>query len=270
MILQSCARDGLTGIPERKEQPENFPGAALQLSPPTDIDSAQVLFFRPRGDSDTLVSREIIGKVGQGAMHDFTFNLPAGRYEIWVFGNVPSARVMAKAPYSSDDIWLDYNHGVQPGMICYGRTLLDAGIDTAKVLGLVLLSSAIQLTVRNVPEGIKRITAQLLNTSAGLTLNSGYLTNDTEPPVTVSWEDVRADSTYTQLIYCLPPAGSDENTIVKVECYKSTGEIAYSGTSVPFQARPGYNWKLSCAFADTKSVVQGSQEHKLFFQWERE
>lgn len=238
------------------------------LKPSAYVDSAQVLFFKVLGTSDTLIGREVIYDIEYMKPHTFHFKMPAGEYAFWVFGNVPTDYIAMKAPYSSEDVYLDYSQGRKPGAVCYGKNYLNFGVDTLGAAGMLLLVSSIKLTIQKVPEGISRIIVQILNTASGFTLNSGYIKSSTTPPLADTLKDIQRDSSYVSSFYCFPGAGTDENSTLAVDCYNVQNEVVFSGHSAPFQARYGYNMVISCSFASSRTMT-GKKQGQIYFRIEQ-
>lgn len=216
-------------------------------------DSAQVLFFRSSAIGDTLVLREVIYGIRQYQPESFTFQLPAGKYKVYLFGNVPTDRIVARPPYTADSIWLDYSHGEEVGAVYYGLNYLDAGADTLNVAGMMLLSSSVELSIESVPSGVDHIKIWITNTQSGIRLNGGYLPDPADPPVTRMLNSVEAGTDYRVRLYCFPPPSGKKN-ILYVDCYGATDSLLYAGQSAPFEARPGENRVIACHFQEQPAV----------------
>lgn len=237
----------------------------LRISPEEYVDSAQVFFFRELGSADTLIYREVIYDLEYLKPHLFHFELPAGKYTMIVFGNVPTEYLVEQPPYTQADIWFDYNHGRQPGVVYYGRTVVNAGTDTVNVSGMVLISSAVKLTIQKVPRGISRIIVRLLNTAAGLTLNAGYIEQPANPPLTDTLVGILSDSTYQAAFYCFPGVGTDIKSRLEVICYDTVGKVAYTGQSALFEVRPGNKFYISCSFG---APSLRTKDNSIYFRME--
>lgn len=137
------------------------------------IDSAQVFFFRNLAHIDTLIMRETIYDIGTSPKR-FEFDLPAGYYLIAFWGNIGTDRIVERPPYSRDSIWFSYQGGIEPPEIYHGLNYFNIGTDTSGLLGMGLLVSRIELTLKNIPAGISRIEAPVSNTSSGIGFY-GYL-----------------------------------------------------------------------------------------------
>lgn len=254
-FIACCLFFGCTGS-ETVEWPDKVagdgtPDLLVRLVPQEHVDSAQVFFFRRSENSDTLISRQIVFDVSYLEPHSFRFVLPAGQYTMIVFGNVPTEYIMANPPYSSSDVYIDYNGGRRPSEIYYGTARFNVGIDTASVTGMTALSSFVALTIRDVPVGVSRMIVRLLNTAAGLTMTHGYLKESVNPPLADTLFAIQADSSYIASFYCFPGVGTDGKSTLEVMCYDDADQLVYSGNSEPFQARPGYDFSISCSFATT-------------------
>lgn len=242
-------------------------GVFVEIPPTEHVDSAQVFFFRMTGDTDTLISREIVYDIAFFKPHLFHFDLPAGKYLMVVYGNIPTEYIVYKSPYSSKDIYFDYNAGRRPSEIFYGRAQLNVGVDTVNFSPMVALSGYVHLTVQKVPEGVDRMIVRLLNTAAGITITNGYIQEAMNPPLADTISDVQMDSSYVASFYCFPGIGTDANSTLEVECYDSVGKLIYSGKSAPFYAVNGYSHMINCSFADAtgRSRRAAILQSKLYF-----
>lgn len=254
-VLLSCSGQEGTVVPERKDVAA-LREVVLQLQPSEKVDSAQVFFFRASGEGDTLVKREVIYHMEYMLPRDFRFELPAGKYEVYIYGNVPTDRIVMRPPYTRQEVYLDYSGGHEPSAVSYGMNLLNVGIDTMKVAGMIFLSSFVKLTIRDVPAEVRQMVVTLENTSSGILLTGGYLPEPMTPPLSHVLQDVQEDSTYTTAFYCFPGAGKNDRSTLSVTCLDEAGNTIWSGTSEPFEPRPGYYWTITCSFGGrtTKSA----------------
>lgn len=265
-LFIGCSRNETNGLPDG-ENVDGISELLVRIAPQEHVDSAQLFFFRKAGDSDTLVSRQIVYDIAYFEPHSFRIELPAGKYTMVVFGNVPTDYIVANPPYSRTDIYIDYNGGRRPSEIYYGNGSIDVGKDTASLGGMVALSSFVNLTIRDVPEGISRMIVRLLNTAAGLTITYGYLKNAADPPLADTLNDIRADSSYVVDFYCFPGGGTDGRSTLEVKCYDDADRLVYSGKSEPFLARPGYDLSVGCSFSTTavRNKNAGSSQEISYF-----
>lgn len=220
----------------------------VRVAPQEYIDSAQVFFFRPAGGGDTLIAREVVYGIEAFVPRAFTFDLPAGKYDVWIFGNVPTGCVVASPPYSSEDIYFDYGGCGEPGVVAYSSRAIAVGADTATTVGMLLLSGYVELTIRDVPAGVDRMVVTLGNTSSGLTLKAGYLPRAMDPPLTDTLYDVRAGGTYQSDFYCFPSGEPGGVSMLGVKCFGAEGQLLYSGQAPALGIRPGYDYRISCTF----------------------
>lgn len=270
VLAGGCSGENfLPEVPD-EEYGERAERLVVRVAPQEYIDSAQVFFFRPKGSGDTLIAREMIYGIDALAPRSFAFDLPAGMYNVWVFGNVPTDCVRATPPYSSDDIYFDYSDRGEAGVVGYGRRAITVGVDTATVMGMLLLSGYVELTIRQVPAGVDRIIVTLGNTSAGLTLKAGYLPQPMDPPLTDTLYDVRAGGTYESDFYCFPPSGQGGVSTLDVKCLGADGRVLYSGRASAWQLRPGYDYKISCSFGSRGRVAQVPDDGGVIFFGEGE
>lgn len=223
-------------------------GVPVQLTAGLHIDSAQVLFFKNTLSTDSLILREIIYDIGTQPSR-FDFNLPAGNYIMAIFGNVPTNRLVQRPPYSRDSIWFSFQGGEQPPVVYYGLIGLNAGVDTLRASGMILLVSQVELTIRNIPEGIDRIEVRLQNTSSGISLN-GYLSENMNPPLSETLSDIRKDSVYVVSMNCFP-SGNNQKSQIDVFGYSASGTLVYSGQSVPFTVKASKRMIITCSFEHT-------------------
>lgn len=270
MLAGGCSGENFLPEAPDEEYGERAERLVVRVAPQEYIDSAQVFFFRPLGDGDTLIAREMIYGIDALAPRSFAFDLPAGKYHVWIFGNVPTDCVRAAAPYSSDDISFDYSEHGEPGVVAYGSRAITAGADTAVVGGMLLLSGYVELTIRQVPARVDRIIVTLGNTSAGLTLKAGYLPQTMDPPLTDTLYDVRAGGTYESDFYCFPPSEQGGVTTLDVKCLGADGKVLYSGRASAWQLRPGYDYKISCSFGSRGRVDTALHDGGVIFFGEGE
>lgn len=258
ILLAGCSRDGL-GDGEETDSGET--GEVLvRLSEGHLADSAQVFFFRSAGNQDTLILREIIYEIEQFSPRTFLFRLPAGKYRVCIFGNVPSDRVVVPSPPVLDRIFLDYDGGREASAIYFGQRYLNVGVDTVVLAGMLLLSASVELTIDNIPPGVEGVIVRLTNTAAGVSMNGSYLSRITDPPLTKTLSGVAQGNSYVVQFYCFPAPLAGKNTL-EVECYGATGSVVYSGNSAPFEARPGENRTMTCRFATASDMTRSGTKH---------
>ena len=235
----------------------------LQLQPSEKVDSAQVFFFRTSGEKDTLIWHEVIYNMEYMVPHTFRFELPAGKYNMSIYGNVPTDRIVARPPYTQQDIYFDYSGGYEPGAVTHGMRILNIGVDSVSVSGMVFLSSFVELTIHKVPAEVRQIVVKLLNTSSGMLMAGGYLQEPTTPPLSHVLEQLQGDSTYITAFYCFPRTGKNERSTLEVNCLDAAGQTIWSGSSEPFEPRPGYYWNIACSFggAGTKTTELPGELH---------
>lgn len=256
ILLPGCEKE----MQVEREMPEKEGRAseemAVVLKPSAYVDSAQVFFFRGLGDSDTLIRREVVYDIEYLVPHTFHFQMPAGKYTMWVLGNVPTDCIVMKAPYSSNDIIFDYSKGRKPGAVCYGKNYLNFGVDTLGTAGMLLLASSIELNIQKVPDGISGIIVQILNTASGIVLGPQYIETPMDPPLADTLRNIQRDSSYVSSFYCFPGVGADRKSTLVVDCYDEQNEVVFSGRSAPFLVRYGYKMLLNCSFALTRTAIK--------------
>lgn len=252
----------LSGCTDGEMMPEDPGKAEYNLVLPDDlyIDSAQVFFFRNLGHADTLILRETIYDIGTTPKR-FEFDLPAGYYNVAFFGNIATDRIVEKPPYSRDSIWFSYQGGIEPPDIFRGVGYLNAGADTTGLSGFVLFVSRVELTLKNIPAGIKRIEAPVLNTSSGIGFK-GYLKEEMNPPLTMYLDSIRADSSYTLTMNCFPSGQTPFKSIISVNCYNAADELVFSGNSQPFLMKYGVRMIIACSFDETARTSKNRRIHK--------
>lgn len=260
-----CSGAGLTGTEPADEAVKPIEDLLVRIAPEGYIDSAQVFFFKILENTDTLIRREVIYDIKSEKTNLFHFELPASRYKVYIFGNIGNDVIVARAPYSEEDIYFDYSNGRQPPHVYYGSFAINAGKDTTALAGLTILTSSVQLTIRDVPEEVSGIVVRLLNTAAGLTLRNGYIMKPTDPPLSDTLSGVKSDSTYVSQFSCFPGVGTNAKSILDVTCYDANGKIIYSGQSQPFEARPGYHWEVACSFAVPALYTKMDEKRKQMY-----
>lgn len=241
--------------PEKSEDNREF---RFALAAQETIDSAQILFFQKRALADTLLARETVYHITQEP-HQVSFQMPAGQYEIIILGNVSPQAIVARPPYSSDSVWVAYPHS-QPPVVGLGRSYVNVGTDTLRYLGMMLLTSKVELTIQEVPAAVKRIEVELENTGVGMYLKSGYIPQAVTPPLKIVLEDLRAASSYPVLFSCFPGVVGDRKSRLNVTAYDIKGTVIYAGHSAPFEAHNGRKWNISCSFR--AAMVSGGRKDK--------
>lgn len=234
---------------------------AVSLSSDEYIDSAQVLFFRKLSTTDSLVYREVIYGIGR-KLSPFKFAMPAGTYILDIYGNISPASIIVFPPYSRKEVRIDYSKIGEPPVVFRGYSLVNVGVDTLKYSSMMLLSSQVQLTIRDVPAGVDRLNVVLHNTSVGFDVLSGFIDKQMDPPLSRSIENVKQDSSYTVLFSCFPTVEKDSLSRLSVQGIGSTGKVLYSGISSPFPAQYGMRSVISCRF--TKGPAVRSAEKEIY------
>ena len=262
----------VTGCTEREMMPETQGKAGYDIILPDNLyaDSVQVFFFRNLSDTDTLILQKVIYGVGITPKR-FEFNLPAGYYDVFLWGNVATDKMVMRPPYSKDSIWFSYQGGIEPPDVFYGRSTWNIGTDTSRLSGMILLISRVELTLKNIPAGIGRIEARVSPSSSGIGAN-GYLKENMNPPLAMRLENPTPDSTYTLTMNCFPAAPDSRITTVSVYCYNATDELIYSGSSQPFQLGMGVRMILACSFdkssllSERRGTERGEREN-MTLEW---
>lgn len=214
------------------------------------IDSALFFFFRTVDGRDSLFYRQYVYDVTYAKPKDFYFHIPAGLYRVYVWGNLPVDHYTARPPYAPEDIFIDYSRGEEPPGLYLGASTLDVGVDTLNFSGLMIMTSSVSLDIGKIPEGVKQIRASLSNNVAGVYVNGEYSKKRTDPPLAKTLSNLSADSSYRMHFFCFPGVWdtSIEKSVLSVVCYDESGQIVYSGSSAPFEARPGMNYNIGCSF----------------------
>lgn len=247
-LFAGCADHEVLGLENAGGEEAGSSNLMVRIAAPQEhIDSAHVFFFRSLGNTDTLILQKMIYDITYLQPHTFQFELPAGKYSMWVFGNVPTRYLVAEPPYSSDHVYFDYQGGHEPSAVVFGRNVTTAGTDTANLSSMLFLTSFVGLTIREVPDGVDHIIVRLLNTASGITLN-GYIKEAMNPPLADTVYSVQKDSTYFSDFYCFPGVGTDSRSTLEVDCLSADNQVLYSGTSTPFEARASYEYKIACSF----------------------
>lgn len=227
-------------------------GIRLTITGDGHIDSAQVFFFKKSTTTDTLIHTEIVhGISAQG--NSFDFSIPAGYYNMVVWGNVETEAIRVSLPYSSSDIQIRYANGKPPPVIYYTGGFVTVGIDKSRLLGMVLVTSLVQLTIKNVPDDVNRITVDLFNTGVGVYMGNHYMEEMTTPHLASVIYDTHADSSYTVSFSCFPTVKKFGLSSLEVKCYHADGNLKYTGKSEPFTASSRKKMLISCSFQNSRS-----------------
>lgn len=237
------------------------------------IDSAQVFFFKKFPAKDSLVIRTTVYDISSNPKA-FSFSLPLGYYTMVIIGNVASDRVFARPPYSRDSVWIDYQGQEEVPALYFGEKAFNVGVDSTGVSGMLLLTAAVELTVKNVPAVVDQIDIDLSNTIARINLN--YREWELmQPPVSTSIYETQAGSTYTVSLSSFPSIG-DELSYLELRCYDKEGILVYTGKSSSFPAQHGRRRVVSCSFSSaavqtTRSIGSGTDpDVQLIWEYDEE
>lgn len=236
------------------------------------IDSAQVFFFRKSALSDSLVLQQTVYEI-TGTPRPFRFDLPLGYYTILIFGNVAPDRIVYRAPYGRDSVWISYQGQEKIPAIYYGTKLLNVGVDTVGLSGMLLVTTAVEVTVRKVPSEVDKIEVSLLHTAAGIDFSIRLLKEPMQPPVSAVIQGVQTDSSYTVELSGFPTVDTEESSVVQIRCYNKAGEMIYSGNSEKFPAQQGRRRVVACSFANssgTRSMVSQSGIYPFIWEYDEE
>lgn len=255
---------------ERKGMPETSPLPAqqrvtLSVEGYGYADSAEVFFFREWAGRDSLFEQRTVYKIGN-TPQPCDFCLPPGDYMMKIVGNVPTELIVARPPFSSDSIFVDYEGINNIPAVYYGSRRFNVGVDSAGGSALLLFTCAVELTLREIPVGVERIQVEVLHTAAGITL-SGNVLPERNPPVSVVLGDVRADSTYIVELSTFPNPKGITGSIIRVQCYGEGGREIYSGSSVSFPSQMGRRRVVACSFRRPLLVRNGGRGNNQIY-WE--
>lgn len=225
------------------------------------IDSALFFFFRTVDGRDTLFYRQYVYDITYAQPKDFYFRIPAGLYRVYVWGNLPADRYTVRPPYAPEDIFIDYSRGEEPPGLYLGSSTLDVGVDTLDFSGLIIMTSSVSLDIGKIPEGVENIRASLSNNAAGVYVNGTYSKERTDPPLAKTLSNLSVDSSYRIHFFCFPGVwnASIEKSVLSVVCYDEAGRVLYSGSSAPFEARPGMNYNIGCSFGKPAPASCGTR-----------
>lgn len=118
---------------------------------------------------------------------------------------------------------------------------------------MVLVTSLVQLTIKNVPADVNRISVDLFNTGAGVYMGVHYLEEMTIPHLASVIYDTHADSSYTVSFSCFPTVKKFGLSSLEVKCYNTDGTLKYTGNSAPFTAFSRKKMLISCSFQNSRS-----------------
>lgn len=268
MIIAVCVQV-LWGC-ERKGMPDTGPlpaqqRVALSVEGYGYADSAEVFFFREWAGRDSLFEQKTVYKIGN-TPQPFDFRLPPGDYMMKIVGNIPTERIVARPPFSSDSIFVDYEGVNNIPAVYYGSRRFNVGVDSVGGAGLLLFTCAVELTLRKVPVGVERIQIEVLHTAAGITL-SGNMLPERNSPVSVVIGGAKADSTYIVELSTFSNPKGITGSIIRVQCYDEGGREIYSGSSVSFPSQMGRRRVVACSFRSPLPARCGRGENNQIY-WE--
>lgn len=270
LVLGGC--EGEKTIPSSQK----FAEQAVVFSIPgyDQIDSAQVFFFKKFPAKDSLVIRKTVYDIS-GTPKAFSFSLPLGYYTMVIIGNVASDRIVARPPYSRDSIWIDYQGQENIPALYFGENAMNVGVNSIGLSGMLLLTAAVELTVKNVPDNVDQIDIDLANTAAICDFNFRLGPEPMQPPVGANIYETQAGNTYTVSISSFPSVGN-ELSYLELRCYDKDGILVYNGKSASFPSQHGRRRVVTCSFPSatslsTKSVSSGiCPEDRLIWEYDEE
>lgn len=251
LILSGCTES----IRESYRPEEEATVISLPVSSVPSMEKSLVFFFRKLEKGDTLVCcREI-----EGPREDFSiysFQLPAGYYQMIFIGNGEMEHIRFEGTPSVENGIIDYSDGTQPPDLYFTRNYVQAGETNRIGAGILILSSRIALTVRDIPSGIARVKINLQNTIAGVSMTLVNLPEATHPAISTEISVVPHSSPVIHLksLASYPEGG---RSFLEVFCYDAQGKIAYQGQSEPFRLGGSEDIQISCRF-DAAPLSTGS------------
>lgn len=221
----------------------------LSASNELHIDKSLVFFFRKFQEGDTLVYQtEIEGPTEE--KNKFSFELPAGYYQMVLIGNGEADHIVIPSDRSSAGTYINYPDGIEPPELYYGSGLINVGDKKQGGAAILPLTAQITLTIEDIPVGVDRLEVDLKNTDTRIYFN---LTRDylaTTPCITKRIDDVKA-GTYPRIHFnCLPTAPENAKSVLEVRCYDEDDKLVYRGQSTSFFMGGMENITLSCSFED--------------------
>lgn len=241
--ISACTDEGQeTVAPEKTVLPTR-----LFLGSDVTIKQSQVLFFYNGEGQDTLVHRmEIDGPHGE--YQERVFQAPAGNYAVITIGNGEAGHIRVGETRTVDSTLVEYADGTQPPDLYFARNYLQAGEAKRITMGMIILTTRIALTVRNVPEGVNRIRVELRNTAAGVYLNLVVQPKATVPCIAAELTGVVPGSSPVVHLKSFPSYPRADSTYLNVVCYGKQEEILYQGKSAFFQIFGSEDIKMFCTF----------------------
>lgn len=244
---------GLIACTDRTDIPCEAEGRATIIRLPASsvpwVKKSQVFFFRQLEKGDTLVCRMEI----EGPKEDFStysFELPAGYYRMIFIGNGDMKHIRFEGIPSAENGIIDYSDGTQPPDLYFTWKYVQAGETKRIGAGIVILSSRIALTVRNIPSGIGRVKVYLRNTIAGVSMVLENLPQAAQPSISTEITVTPGSSPVIHLksLASYPQGGK---SFLEVYGYDLQGNPLYRGQSEPFSLGGSEDIKISCGFGST-------------------
>lgn len=253
MLFAGCT----TNREMEDDLPEERTGLEISLASVPSADSALLLFFRKYPAGDSFAFMRTVQGLGKD-LDTYTVHLPVGYYQMVVIGNGQPDHIRIGNPPSIDNSAIVYENGESPPDLYFGNITVNVGEQQKVLAGLIILSSKIALTVRDIPEGVDQVDADLKNTIAGLSLRLVDFTRATDPCITQSLYEVTPGSSPVmnfKSLASIPPADS---SFFEVRCYDATNAIVYRGRSRPFWLHGSENIRMECSFAPEALARAGS------------
>lgn len=260
MLFAGCT----TNREMEDDLPEERTGLEISLASVPSADSALLLFFRKYPAGDSFAFMRTVQGLGKD-LDTYTVHLPVGYYQMVVIGNGQPDHIRIGNPPSIDNSAIVYENGESPPDLYFGNITVNVGEQKKVLAGLIILSSKIALTVRDIPEGVDQVDVDLKNTIAGLSLRLVDFNRATDPCITESLYEVTPGSSPEMNFKSLASVPAD-SSFFEVRCYDATNAIVYRGRSRPFWLHGSENIRMECSFASgtVPRVVGHSSDFILY------
>lgn len=258
------------GCSQNEVQEQSFPAEkevlAVTMREGLELDHSLVLFFKQMPGNDSLVYQtEIDGPKTNSTA--FTFSLPAGSYQMVIVGNGEADHIKAEGGMAFANMSIRYQGGVSPPDLYYGRVSVEVGEQTQSYAGLLHLTSRVILTVRNIPQGVERVVARIVNTSVGVSFDLVVLKEIANPPVADTLKEVVPGSSPVITFSCFPTVEGTPGTWVEVDCYNMVGKLIFSGRSETVVLAGNESLSVACGFEGTTKMLKSNgmgESERLF------
>lgn len=260
MCFPACTPAGLESDPSSPESRS----ITLQISNELDLDTSLLLFFRRLPDGrDSFVLQRKVDRLTEENNRSVS-TVPAGFYRVVLLGNVREKYVVIPASGLYKECSIEYKNGEEPPDVYFGWNYANVGENKIIGMGLIHLNARINLTVKDIPEGVNQIDIDLRNTTIGVWFDLNVIQETVEPFISKTLYDVTPGTSPTVVISSFPALKTSPGGILEVRCYDAEANILYKGESPPITLQGGSeNITIACSF-QVSSQIQAEKTREEF------